>query len=266
MKVSVFIKLLTLLAAIQLGTLTVAMAQPATSPAAKAGDPFTYYYRDPRPERLVGALDALGKKPLEWIAYPPVAGLLAVVFAAQPGWIGKLVPAQLDARLATTIAAGLELSGQPVSSDLQARLVLAGTDPTLAAQFAGLPNRLTDLRISIPTHLDVLWGASFASGDGRYVLMIIDFMSRTANRSEPIALDIVRVAAGAARKDFGALASLKDKYDQRTLVDIAYAATAAWALTSNARQHGFVDATVKRYITEHSGTWAGKVLAVLKAS
>ena len=266
MKVFGFIKLLALLVAIDLGTLAAAMAQPATSSSVKADDPFTYYYRDPRPERLVGVLDAFGKKQQDWIAYPPVAGLLAVVFATQPGWIEKLVPAQLDARLATTIAAALQLSGQRASKDLQARLAQAGTDPTLAAQFAGLPNRLADLRIAIPTHLDILWGASFASGDGRYVLMIIDFMARTANRSEPIALDVARVAAGAARKDFAELGKLKDKYDQRLLLEIAYAGTAAWALTSNARQHGFVDVTAKRYISEHPGTWAAKVLAVLKAS
>lgn len=266
MKLFGFIKLLLLLVAVDAGAPTTAVAQPATSPSVKADDPFTYYYRDPRPERLGGALDALGKKPLDWIAYPPVAGLLAVVFATQPGWIEKLVPAQLDARLATTIAAALQLSGQPVSKNLQARLAQAGTDSTLATQFADLPNRLTDFRIAIPTHLDILWGASFASGDGRYVLMIIDFMAGTANRSEPIALDVVRLAAGAARKDFAELGKLKDKYDKRILIEIAYAGTAAWALTSNARQHGFVDVTVKRYISEHPGTWAAKVLAVLKAS
>ena len=266
MKLFGLAKLLALLVAIDLATIATAVAQPASPPSSKADDAFTYYYRDPRPERLVDVLESLGKKPRDWIAYPPVAGILAVVFATQPGWIGKLIPAQLDARLATTIAAALQLSGQPVSKDLQARLAQAGTDPTLAAQFAGLPNRLTDLRIAIPTHLDILWGASFASGDGRYVLMIIDFMARTANRSEPIALEIARVAAGVGRKDSGYLATLKDKYDQRLLIEIAYAATAAWALTSNARQHGFVDVPVKRYISEHPGTWAAKVLAVLKAS
>ncbi|WP_428685797.1 hypothetical protein [Reyranella sp.] len=68
----------------------------------------------------------------------------------------KLVPARLNPPQADTISAALRLSGQPVSRDLQARLAQAGTDSTLAAQFAGLPNRLTDLRIATPTHLDIL--------------------------------------------------------------------------------------------------------------
>jgi len=265
-KVFGLVKLLALLVAIDLGTLVAPMAQPASPSTSEADDVITYYYRDPRPERLVGVLDAFGKRHREWVAYPPVAGFLAVVFANQPGWIEKLVPARPDARLATTIAAALQLAGQPVSNDLQARLALAGTDPTLAGQFAGLPGRLTDLRIAIPTHLDILWGASFASGDGRYALMVADFFARTANRSEPVALDITRIVAGMVRRDYSDLGKLKDKYEPALLRDMVYAATAAWALTSNARQHAFIDRVVSRYVSQHSGTLAAKVLTVMKGA
>lgn len=266
MKVLGLIKLLALLVAIDLGTPAAAMAQPASPSASKADDVITYYFGDPRPERLVGVLDAFGKRHQDWVAYPPVAGFFAVVFATQPGWIEKLVPAQLDARLATTITAALQLAGQPVSKGLQARLAQSGTDPTLVGQFAGLPGRLTDLRIAIPTHLDILWGASFASGDGRYALMVADFFARTANRSEAMALDITRIVAGMVRRDYSDLAKLKDKYEPALLRDMVYAATAAWALTSNARQHAFIDSVVSRYISEHSGTLAAKVLSVMKGS
>lgn len=261
-----FIKLLALLVVVGLGALAPAVAQPASPPASKSDDVFTYYYRDPRPERLVGWLDTFGRTQQNWMAYPPAAGFFAVIFATQPGWIEKLFPSQPTPRLADTISAALQLSGQPASAALQARLVQAGTDPTLVAEFAGLPNRLTSLRIASGTHLDILWGASFASGDGRYALMILDFFARMANRSEPIALDIARIAAGVARKDYGDLAKLKDKYDQRTFLDMVYAATAAWALTSNARQHAFVDKVVTRYISEHSATLAARVLSVMKGS
>ena len=69
-------------------------------------------------------------------------------------------------------------------------------DDTLRAEFAILPARLEDLEIATPTHLDILWGASFASGDGRYARMIIDFFAETANRSEEIAIDVAKVAMG----------------------------------------------------------------------
>jgi len=266
MKLFGFIKLLALLVAVDLGTSGTAVAQPAASPSVKADDPFTYYYRDPRPERLVGLFDAFGKKQQDWLAYTSIAGFFAVVFAAQPGWIEKLVPAQLNASQAATIAAALQLSGQSATKNVQARLAQAETDSKLKAELSGLPNRLTNLKIATWAHLEILWGASFASGDGRYVLMIIDFMARTANRSEPIALDVARVAVGAARNDFAELGKLKDKYESELLLEIAYAGAVAWALTSNARQHGFVDVTVKRYISEHPGTLAVKVLSVMKGS
>jgi hypothetical protein len=125
---------------------------------------------------------------------------------------------------------------------------------------------LTNLRIASGTHLDILWGASFASGDGRYALMIADFLARTANRSEAIALDVARIAAASSRGDTSSLASLKDKYEPALLLEVVYAATAAWGLTSNARQHAFVNSAVTGYISEHSGTLAAKVLSVLRAS
>lgn len=267
MKLFGLIKLLALLVAVDLGTLATAAAQQVSPPSSKTDDTFTYFYRDPRPERLVGWFDAYGKEHPDWEAYPPVAGFFAVVFAAQPGWIERLVPAQLNARQAETISAALRLSSQPtVSKDLQARLVGAGTDPTLAAQFAGLPNRLTNLRIATPTHLDILWGASFASGDGRYTLMIADFFARTTNRSEPIALGVTRIAAAISRQNYNGLAQLKDKYEPGLLLEMTYAATAAWALTSNARQHAFVDRVVTRYISEHPGTLAVQLLSAMKGS
>ncbi|HQS13650.1 hypothetical protein [Reyranella sp.] len=266
MKRAGIVRLLVLLVAFDLGTVAVAMAQPASPPSSRAEDVFTYYYRDPRPERLVGWFDGFGRKRPDWVAYPPVAGFFAIVFATQPGWIEKLVPAQLNARQADTISAALRLSGQAASRDLQARLAQAGTDRTLTAQFSGLPDRLTNLRIASPTHLDILWGASFASGDGRYARMIADFLARTANRSETIALDVTRIATAASRGDFSSLAQLKEKYEPGLLLEMVYAGTAAWALTSNARQHAFVDGVVTRYIADHSGTPAAKVLSTLKGA
>ncbi|MDB5488269.1 MAG: hypothetical protein JWQ58_1984 [Reyranella sp.] len=262
-----FIKLLALLLVVELAPLGAAAAQQASPPPSNGeSDVFTYYYRDPRPERLVGLFDAFGKKQQDWLAYPPIAGFFAVVFAAQPGWIEKLVPAQLNASQAATIAAALQLSGQSATKNVQARLAQAETGSKLKAELSSLPNRLTNLKIATWAHLEILWGASFASGDGRYVLMIADFLARTANRSEAIALDVTRIAAGMSSGDLSGLAKLKEKYESELLVEMVYAGTAAWALTSNARQHGFVDVTVKRYISEHPGTWAAKVLAVLKAS
>lgn len=61
-----------------------AMAEPsrASTDLDKQQDVVTYFYKDPRPERLIGFLQTFADAPAgeNWIAYPPMAGFLAVVF------------------------------------------------------------------------------------------------------------------------------------------------------------------------------------------
>jgi hypothetical protein len=71
---------------------------------------------------------------------------------------------------------------------VRSRLANADPDPKLMAEFANLPTQLAQLQIATPTHLDILWGASFASGDGQYARQIMDFFAKVANRSEHLAL------------------------------------------------------------------------------
>jgi hypothetical protein len=68
-----------------------AAAQPAPA-RQKPGDLLTYFYKDPRPERLVGYFEAHEAAHPNWNAYPPVAGFFAVIFRAHPDWIDRLVP------------------------------------------------------------------------------------------------------------------------------------------------------------------------------
>jgi hypothetical protein len=140
-----------------------------------------FFYKDPRPARLVGALERYetAAPPGKWDPFPPVVGFFAVAFRAYPDKIETFIPVHLSPKMADTIASALQLAGnQPMLTKLQPRLAAAGSDPMLKAELAGLPNRIEDIRIQIPTHLDILWGASFASGDGKYASMILDFLRR----------------------------------------------------------------------------------------
>jgi hypothetical protein len=234
-------------------------------PNDRSRDLVTYFYKDPRPERLLGRTADLAGATPSWIAYPPLVGFFAVVFHAHPDWIDRLMPDRLDPRMAETIAAALRVSGQSVKDgNLRARLTTAGSDATLQAEFAGLPTRLKDIHVKTATHLDVLWGASFASGDHRYVHLIADFMARTANRSELIALDVTRTALemmGGPKF----IAELKGKYGDALAREIIFAGTALWGMASNARQHEFVDQAIAAYIADHPGSHAAKALTVARA-
>jgi hypothetical protein len=235
-------------------------AQPA--PDAKVtADVVTYFYKDPRPERLVGHFERYERTASDWAAFPPLVGFYAVVFRGRPDWIDRLIPAKPGPSGSETLRAALQLAGLGVARrDLQARFAPAAGEPTLKAQLAGLPDQIDNLVVKTPTHLDILWGASFASGDGRYPRKVIGFLEKTANRSHETAIDILKLAAAMRGPDRKLVAEMKAKYDDATLIQLVYAATATWGLSSNAQQHPFVDREVAEYVAANPQTPTGKLL------
>jgi hypothetical protein len=236
------------------------------TPQERADNDFMiYFYKDARPERLVGFLDKFGNTNTDWNAFPPLAGFFAVVFRAHPDWIDRLVPANVSANTAQTIMAALQLAGQPeIPQSLRTRLSSAGSDPRLSFELANLPPRLEDLPITLPTHLDILWGAFFASGDDRYVRMILDFFAKTANRSEGVALDITKTTIAIAGGPQDVLGRLKGKYGEAGTRQIVFASAAEWGLCSNAQQHPTVDKVLTSYFAENPDSLATKSLTIFR--
>jgi hypothetical protein len=252
-----------------------AAALPPTASAARAqqaqkpGDQdqlMMFFYKDPRPERLIGFFEKLDAElPGKWDAYPSAAGFFAFVFRKYPDRVEQLIPARLNPQSAATIAAALQMSGnQAMAAKLKPKLDQAGRDEKLASEFANLPTQLEELSIRSPTHLDILWGAAFASGDPRYVRMIINFFAQAANRSEMVAIDIAKVViamSGGPKDIFG---GLRNRYGNNDSALVIFAAAALWAIGSNARQHAFVEQAVAAYITENPGTYATKAMSALR--
>jgi hypothetical protein len=244
-----------------------AIAQQPQAQAAPNDTLLTTFYKDPRPERLIGFLEQLQRSPAaqSWEAYPPVAGFLAFVFRSHPEDIEKLIPGRLDAKVAEAIAAALRLSGnQALYEKFQPRLAKSGRDAELAAVFVNLPPRLEELQITTPSNLDILWGAAFASGDAKFVLMIIDYFARTANLDEDVARDIARTVVAMAGGPRDVFNQLRGRYGVLAARQVVFAASALWAIQSNARQHEFVDGVVTKYIAEHPGTPAQKALVATR--
>jgi len=236
-------------------------------PSNSAEEVFTFFYKDPRPERLVGHFDEFRKLPASrnWQAYPPIVGFFALVFRTHEDWIDRLIPTQPDAKIVEALAAALQIAGNPQKSmDLRSKFQDVGSDEILRAQLADLPTRVEELRIASPTHLDVLWGASFASGDARHVRKIIDFYASTADQSEQVAMDTARVVIAMGGGPQEPLQGLRAKYGEDSARQIIYAAIALWAVLSNARQHSFVDQAVTNFINERRGTPAATGLAALR--
>jgi hypothetical protein len=218
----------------------------------------TFFYRDPNPERLIGFLEKLdASNSVNWEAYPPTVGFLAIIFRTYPNFIETLIPIDPKPRTADAVAAALLLSGNKTTiAKFQSRFDAAGSDPRLHAALLSLPERIEDIRVRTPTHLDILWGASFASGDGHFVRMIVDFFAGTANRSGDIALDVLQTAVALSGGPRDILGTLRGKYGDENTVEIIYAATALWSLEANSEQHPFVRQVLTEYIQDHGDTAA----------
>ena len=228
----------------------------------------TYFYKDPRPERLVGFFEQFESSPTprRWEAYLPLTGLFAVVFRAHPTQIEKLVPNRPSPKAADTITAALTLSGnRSKNAQWSSRLSQAGSDEKLKAELAGLPERLEDLRVGTPAQMNILWGAAFASGDERFVRVVIDFFAQIANGSEALGLDVAQTTLAMMGGAHEVFAELLHKYDAVHAGQIVLAADALWALESNRKAHAFVDRAVTKYVQDHASTPAAKALLALQS-
>ncbi|MGA7325756.1 MAG: hypothetical protein WBX25_15025 [Rhodomicrobium sp.] len=227
----------------------------------------SYFYTDPRPERLYGFMDQfeglVGKE--NWGAYPPLVGFFAVVFSAHPDQIERLLPAVFTPKSAVTLANALRLSGaQAFFTKLKLNLVRR--DPKLQAELGGLPARSEDVEIKTPTHLDIMWGAAFASGDKRYVSKIVHFLEHTVNRSEQIAVDVFKMTAAMTGGPKEIMKEVRGKYGDARALELVVVSAALWGLRSNALQHPFVERTLEEYAAGHQGTLAAVALSNLRSN
>jgi hypothetical protein len=246
-----------------------ALLPPVRAAAQQAQDPpgdtlLTTFYKDPRPERLIGFFDQLRTLPAaqSWEAFPPVAGFFAFVFRTYPDKVDNLIPDTPDAKAAEAIAAALRLSGnQAMYEKFLPRLAKTGRDPALASVFVNLPPKLEELKITTPSNLDILWGAAFASGQAKFVVMIIDYFAQTANLDDSVALDVVRTVTAMASGSREIFDQLRGRYGVLAARQVVFAASALWAIQTNAREHEFINRVVATYIAQHPGTPAQKALA-----
>jgi hypothetical protein len=258
------------LAAILIGGSLLPLRAAAQQPPAQAepgGSLLTTFYKDPRPERLIGFFDQLRTLPAAqgWEAFPPVAGFFAFVFRSHPDMVEKLIPDTLDAKAAEAITAALRLSGnQAMYEKFLPRLAKTGRDPALASVFVNLPPQLEELKITTPSNLDILWGAAFASGQAKFVVMIIDYFAQTANLDDSVALDVVRTVTAMASGSREIFDQLRGRYGVLAARQIVFAASALWAIQTNAKEHEFINRVVATYIDQHPGTPAQKALAATR--
>lgn len=225
--------------------------RPAPQPAPD-GDLLTYFYKDPRPERLTGFLARFQDTPIAERpqAFPALSGFFAAICIAHPGRFPGMVPADLKPKTAAAISAAVRLCGnERVAAALKQTLDRSPPDEQIKAIIASLP-RLSDLRVTHPMHLDILWSASFATANPAYVRTIYLFYLGAAGLPGVDARDIVTIVLLRLQPNKPALDAITAKYSREMLLTVIYAASALWSLDSNARQHPFVANALSVYQKE----------------
>jgi hypothetical protein len=223
----------------------------------------TYFYRNPSPARLAQLMAyfntiAESGKPF---AQPPLIGFLAAAFQKYPGDIDTLIPADLSLPMLEIVEYSLRLARQ----DAKARLIAERLKSRGAAapDFTDVPASLDALTAAGPAEFDMLWGASFASGDPRYCSKILAQFAAVAN-VDGNADDMLAIA-----KTAGTGADLHWVADKRGVDkarELTGMSSALWSLNANAQQHAFVRKVVSDYIQAHPAEPASRALIALAHS
>ena len=227
----------------------------------------TYFYKDPRPERLTGFLARFQETPVaeQPSAFPALTGFFAAVCTAHPDKFPSMVPANLKPKTAVAIAAAVRLCGnERVAAALKQTLEKSPPDEQTKAGIASLPPRLSGLRVTHPMHLDILWSASFATANPAYVRLIYDYYESVAALPGVDVRDLVSIMTLRHRPNKEALEAIKNKYPQDTFIRVVFASSALWSLESNARQHTFVATALGGYEKEKPGSPASAGLADMR--
>jgi hypothetical protein len=112
---------------------------------------------------------------------PPMVGFVAGLAVKYPDKIMSMFPASLSPKGRHVAVLGVRVGGLKDRAQQLARSYGWSEEEIAKAGQGGV---IQSVRITSANDLDILWGASFASGDARYVRQILDFYAGVVNRKE----------------------------------------------------------------------------------
>lgn len=255
------------LATLLIAIVTLGSASSAVVPAwgeettAVSEADMTSFYKAPDPTRvprLIAYFDAL-RIAEQAGARPALTGFLAAVFQRYPADIDKMIPESTSPQMLHLLAVSLRLAGQQARAESLVQK-LRSWDYSAVPNLAAIPASLDAVDAAGPSDFDLLWGASFATGDPRYCSKILQRFAEVANADDH-ADDLVHLVRD--RESGGDQQWLLEKRGKEEARELIIAATALWSLHSNAQQHAFVHGVVNEYLTAHPSEPAAKALASL---
>jgi tetratricopeptide (TPR) repeat protein len=229
-------------------------------PASVSEADLTYFYRAPnsaRVTRLITYFDQLGAAEKPGVR-PPLMGFFAAAFQLYPADIDQMIPDSLSPQMLGLLAISLRLAGQQARAEsLIERLK---SRDAVAPDLTTIPTSLEAVEAVGPNEFDLLWGASFATGDPHYGAKILRRIAGTANIGDN-ADDLVHLVRD---REVGSNQRwIVEKRGNERARELIIVSTALWALHSNAQQHPFVQAMTNEYVMAHPTEPAAKALLAL---
>lgn len=252
--------IVSLVAALAISNSASCLAQAAPGGALQAAsETIAYFYESPSPTKVAEVLRDLGTAlPDSPAIGPPTIGFLAGAFQRFPNDIDVMIPGGLPPHMMGVVAMSLKLAGQESRAKSLADRLKASGGP--APDLDRIPNSLDNVVASGTSEFDLLWGASFATGDPRYCLKILERFAATADLDDnaPDILAIARTHGTHADNHW-----IVEKHGAEKARELILVSIALWSLNSNAQQHAFVRRAVDNYIATHSTEPASRALGAL---
>lgn len=210
-----------------------------------ARDSIAHFYEDPDLDTVSGLIEAMAHRGLldRKSAIPPVVGFLAALFERHPGRVDGWVADQGNPRAHWITALALAISGHR-----QKAIALAQRNGW-AQKYLDVLNRqpagLRDLPLNGPTRFDIMWGASFATGDPVFTIRILDKIEEGLELHGFAVDDVAAVADSRPNGRADRLKSVRSRLGDDEFVRLLPYGIALWGVASNAAQHSFVAETVE---------------------
>jgi len=216
------------------------------------------YYENPAGTNVKGLLKAweTSTNPNDKNSIPPIAGFLTGLFIKYPEKIDSFIDENSSPRMQFVIGTALRLAGHLHALKNYAKkwnwspdqLAQASSGPTLLAMTA-----------NTPTDFDLNWGASFATGEARFVRKVYDAYVRVTETPGIVTSDLVAVANFHRKRiNQDEVKNIFQKYKSENRIALIYGSTALWALESNANQHAFINKLIKTWLNEKPQSNAAK--------
>ena len=229
--------------------------------ARSSGSFMTDYYHAPDVDAAVEHIKSLEQEGMlrGGKAVPPVVGFLAGLFAENSKSIDKFLPVFSDETTRYVLAVALAYAGEKERAVAYLSETAEGRKKVSYIEL--YPENLKALPITRADDLDILWGATFATGDATYVQPIFYFIDQIAQSGQVSIEDILILSASVNQKgNLKELNRIRRQYGKKRLMKMAILASAIWSVGSNASRHDFIHAAVLNRIAQAPSSNTSQIL------